>query len=357
MVKRTCGGARRRRPVRHGPLAALALARPPMVPWTAMKEPLRLPFVFLLVVLCSHGGPRRPSRSSPAGLEDWPRRSPSSWPRRGSRARPVRGDAARGPPLHRAARLPHGAPADFAVPRLPHRARRGLRGARERPDLDAPGRSRGASPPSRRRAAARYLPTKSFTAVGDAPRRAGRPASGDRLGPVLVLDPAAKAPRFTALPLGHPVSCRRTARSACSSRGRSRSRCAPSSRPPRRRCSPPTGTRSCFLRDFRDDERRPRRAAREGARPGSSSRASRLLFLVTALLVLLRATRWPLFNVLLLVLAVRALPAAVPRARGRPRADRGRVDRRSAARAARPLGRVRRPRRARPARRHPVRAP
>jgi len=30
------------------------------------------------------------------------------------------------------------------------------------------------------------------------------------------------------------------------------------------------------------------------------------LFLVTALLVLLRATRWPLFNVLLLVLAVRA---------------------------------------------------
>ena len=45
-------------------------------------------------------------------------------------------------------------------------------------------------------AAARYLPTKSFTAVGT--RRVARLAvKGDRLERVLVLDAAAKAPRFT----------------------------------------------------------------------------------------------------------------------------------------------------------------
>ncbi len=109
-----------------------------------------------------------------------------------------------------------------------------------------------------------------------------------------------------------------------------------------------------FLRDFRtmnDDLR----VLLERA-PGRFFVACfAMLFLVTALLVLLRATRWPLFNVLLLVLAVRAclllyhvlavdLAPTVARVIADPLLALPRA-----------LGRVPRPRRARPARRHPVR--
>ncbi|HSV93281.1 MAG TPA: hypothetical protein VLH81_09395, partial [Desulfobacterales bacterium] len=149
---------------------------------------------------------------------------------------------------------------------------------------------------------ARYLPTKSFTALG-IPRVAPVPPQADRLGPVLVLDPAAKVPRFTLYRSG-----------ALSVQGDTISLQLAGAKPLALRAElAPAEARlftadrytELFLRDFRamnDDLR----VLLERA-PGRFFVACfAMLFLVTALLVLLRATRWPLFNVLLLVLAVRA---------------------------------------------------
>ena len=153
--------------------------RPSMVPWTAMKEPLRLPFVLLLVFLCAMVVLTSLQLFAGWGLEDWP---PLVHPRAGrgpAAACPVRGDAARGPPLRRAARLPHGAPPVLPLLGFPHRPRRELRGARERHDLVAPGRIR--STPGRRHVGGRPgVPAGQLHRRGRALRRPGR---GDRRSP------------------------------------------------------------------------------------------------------------------------------------------------------------------------------
>jgi hypothetical protein len=273
-----------------------------MVPWTAVKEPLRLPFVFLLVFLCATVVLASLQLFAGWGLED-------------AGARPFTLELA-------AARLPRALfevmlPAvllsivllGFRMVRRPisrllgflivlgasyavlvngliwsHRAESGVRQS------------------AATTAAARVLPQDSFTAVGS---RYVAPAAvkGDRLETVLVVDPAGKAPHFTLYAKGSvsvkdgrvglqlagakPLSLREEVRPAATS------------------LFAADVLTDYFLRDFRTMT-----ADFEKLLGASFARfllaCFALLFLVSASLVLLRITRWPLFNVLLLVLAVRA---------------------------------------------------
>ena len=150
-------------------------------------------------------------------------------------------------------------------------------------------------------AAARYFSTKSFTVMGSR-RVAPLAVKGNRLEKVLVLDATAEAPRFTLfraaavtaqggtvgvqLEGAKPLALRADLEPAAAALF----------------AADPFTER--FLRDFRtmnDDLR----ALLEKAPARFFLACFSILFLVTALLVLLRATRWPLLNVLLLVLAVR----------------------------------------------------
>jgi hypothetical protein len=145
----------------------------------------------------------------------------------------------------------------------------------------------------------RVLPARSFTSVG---ARWVAPSSvdGDRLGGVLVVDPAARAPRFAFYRSG-TVSTRGDVVTV-----------QPAGAEPLRGATKPVSAplfradwfTQLFLRDFRV-------LTRDFAALLASSAARfffacfALLFLVTASFVLLRLTRWPLANVLLFVLAVR----------------------------------------------------
>jgi hypothetical protein len=119
---------------------------------------------------------------------------------------------------------------------------------------------------------------------------------------VLVLDPAAKVPRFTLYRSGTLTV--RGATVGLQLSGAKSLALRADLAPAEARLFAADRYTELFLRDFRvmnDDLR----VLLERA-PGRFFVACfATLFLVTALLVLLRATRWPLFNVLLLVLAVR----------------------------------------------------
>ncbi len=267
-----------------------------------MKEPLRLPFVLLLVILCSTVVLTSLQLFAGWGLEDWPVRSFTF--------------------VLAAARLPRALfevtlPAvllsvvllGFRMVRRPvsrllgflivlgvsyvvlvngmiwsHRAESAVR------------QSSGAS------AAAQVLPPDSFTAVGE---RYVAPATvtGDRLAAVLVIDPGRKAPRFTLYASG-----------AVSTKGSVASLQLAGAKPLSLREELKPAASSLFAADrytefFLRDFRVMNASLREllVTSPGRFLFACfGLLFLVSASLVVLRITRWPLLNVLLLVLAVRA---------------------------------------------------
>ena len=266
-----------------------------MVAWIAVKEPLRLPFLFLLVVLCvtallaaiqvfAGGGPltleRAAARLPRAAFEMMLPAVLLSIVLLGVRM--VRRPISR----FLAFLIVLGASYLVLVNGLiwTHRAE-----AAVKPAVTVP-------------AAARYLPTKSFIAVGER-RVAPLAPRGDRLGPVLVLDTAAKAPRFSAYRSGSlfvqddgTVSLQLSGAKPLALRA--------DLEPAEVALFAADRYTELFLRDFRtmnDDlgvllEKAPARFL---------VACFATLFLVTALLVLLRATRWPLCNVLLLVLAVR----------------------------------------------------
>jgi hypothetical protein len=273
-----------------------------MVPWTAMKEPLRLPFVFLLVFLGAVVVLGSLQLFARWGLEDWPVRRLSlelvavrapqalfevmlpavllSIVLLGFRMgrRPI--------PRFLAFVIVLGASYVLLVNGLIW-TRRAERGVRE---------------PAAVGSWQRYLPPDSFTAVGTR-YVTPRAAQGDRLGVVLVADPSAKPPRFTVYRSGtvavkdgsvvlqlagaKPLNLREQIGPAAA-----------------RLFAADTFT-DYFLRDFREMTGSLRELAdRSFGRFLFACFA--LLFLVSASLVLLRVTRWPLCNALLLVLAVRA---------------------------------------------------
>jgi hypothetical protein len=148
----------------------------------------------------------------------------------------------------------------------------------------------------------RYLPPGSFTAVGErfvAPAT----ATGDRLARVLVIDPARKAPRFTLYGSG-----------TVSTKGDVASLQLTGARPLSLREEMKPAAASLFAADVLTDyflrDFRTMTADFEKLLGASVARflfaCFALLFLVSASLVLLRITRWPLLNVLFLTLAVRA---------------------------------------------------
>ncbi|MCX7029078.1 MAG: hypothetical protein NTU62_03050 [Spirochaetes bacterium] len=149
---------------------------------------------------------------------------------------------------------------------------------------------------------AQYLQPGSFTAVGTR-YVAPRSLKGDSLGPLLVVDPARKAPRFTLYTSGTVstkdgiVSLQLAGAKPLSLREEMRPATTPLFGADR--------FTDLFLRDFRVMTKDLRELLIRS--PGRFLVACfALLFLVSASLSLLRVTRWPLFNVLLLVLAVRA---------------------------------------------------
>jgi len=265
-----------------------------------MKEPLRLPFVFLLVFFCATVVLAALQLFAGWGLEEWPR--------------PFTLEMA-------AARLP-GALFEVMLPAvLLSIALLGFRMVR-RPFsrllgflivLGASwvvlvsgmiGTHRAEAAVHRdaaTTAAARVLPADSFTPVGMR-YIAPRSVKDSSLGTVLVADAAARAPRFTLYRSG-----------TVSTKGGSISLqlagAKPLSRPGEMHpVAAPLFTADwfteLFLRDFRVLT-----ADFEELLASSLTRflfaCFALLFLVSASLVLLRITRWPLFNALLLVLAVR----------------------------------------------------
>ena len=274
---------------------------PPTAAWTATKETgavaLRLPARLPL----RHGGPCIPPAYC-RGLED-------------SGARPFTLELA-------AARLPRALfevtlpavllsvallgfricpPSDPPVARFPHRPRRGVRGARERPYLVEPGRSGSARARPCRGIGSTVLPPGSFTAVGERYVAPGT-VTGDRLARVLVIDPARKAPRFTLYGSG-----------TVSTKGDVASLQLAGAKPLSLREEMKPAAASLFAADVLTDyflrDFRTMTADFEKLLGASVARflfaCFALLFLVSASLVLLRITRWPLLNVLLLILAVR----------------------------------------------------
>lgn len=267
-----------------------------------MKEPLRLPFVFLLIFLCVMVVLTSLQIFAGWGLEDWPVRSFT-----------LELAAARLPRALFEVMLPAVLLSivllGFRMVRRPfsrllaflivlgvsyavlvngliwsHRAESGVR------------QSTGTQ------AAARVLPPASFTAVG-ARYVAPHSVTGDTLGPVLVVDPAAKPPHFTLYRSG-TVSMKAGMASLQLVGAKPlslREEMKPASEP----LFVTDRFTELFLRDFQvmtDDLR--------GLLIQSPGRflfaCFAMLFLVASSLVVLRITRWPLFNVLLLVLAVRA---------------------------------------------------
>ena len=268
-----------------------------------MKEPLRLPFVFLLVFLCSLAVLASLQLFAVWGLED-----------SGVRRFTLELAAAKLPRAlfevmlpavllsvvllgFRMARRPISRLLGFLIVlgagcgvlvtglAVSHRAEAIVR--------------RGAATPA---AAAQVLPPGSFTAVGTrfvAPTE----VKNGNLGPTVVLDPSKPAPRFSLYRSGAvTVNDGRVGLQLAGTRQLSvREQLRPAATP----LFAADAFTDYFLRDFRtmtaDVER-----LLGASFPRFLFACFALLFLVSASLVLLRVTRWPLFNVLLLVLAVRA---------------------------------------------------
>lgn len=268
-----------------------------------MKEPLRLPFVFLLVFLCSLVVLASLQLFAVWGLED---SAVQRFTLELAAARAPRALFAVMLPAvllsivllgFRMARRPISRLLGFLIVlgagcvvlvsglTVSHRAEAAVR--------------RGAAAAA---AAAQVLPPDGFTAVG-ARWVAPTKVNGGTLGPTVVLDPSKPAPRFAlyrsgtvALKDGR-VSLQLAGAKPLSLREELRPAAAP--------LFAPDAFTDYFLRDFRtmtaDVER-----LLGASFPRFLFACFALLFLVSASLVLLRVTRWPLFNVLLLVLAVRA---------------------------------------------------
>jgi hypothetical protein len=272
-----------------------------MVPWIAMKEPLRLPFVFLLLVLCVTAVLAALQLFAGWGLEEWPRSFTLELA------------AARLPGALFQVTLPAVLLSivllGFRMVRRPFSRLLGfliVLGASYVVLVNGLVWTHRAEAAVRRdaatTAAVRVLPPDSFTAVGS---RYIAPASveGDRLAGILVTDTAAKAPRFTLYPIGTVstkggmIGLQLEGAKPLSLRGELAPVAAPLFTADR--------FTELFLRDFRVLT-----ADLEKLLAASLGRflfaCFALLFLVAASLVLLRITRWPLCNVLLLVIAVRA---------------------------------------------------
>ena len=268
-----------------------------------MQEPARLPFVFLLVFLCSLVVLASLQLFAVWGLGDWPVRSFT-----------LELAAARLPRTlfevmlpavllsvvllgFRMARRPISRLLGFLIVlgagcvvlvtglAVSHRAEAVVR--------------RGATVPA---AAAQVLPPGSFTAVGTryvAPTE----VKGGTLGPTVVLDPSKPAPRFALYRSG--AATVKDGRVSLQLAGAKPLSLGGELRPAATPLFAADVFTDYFLRDFRtmtaDVER-----LLAASFPRFLFACFALLFLVSASLVLLRLTRWPLFNVLLLVLAVRA---------------------------------------------------
>ncbi len=150
-------------------------------------------------------------------------------------------------------------------------------------------------------AVVQYFHPAGFTPIGGALLNAWS-VEGDSLGGVLLVDPARKSPRFSVF---------RDARATLTADGVSVTLAG--ARPVRLAGKPdlrsqalfaPDRFTALFLRDFSvlmaDFER-----LLAGSLPEFFAACFALLFLCTASFVLLRASRWPLLNVLLLALAAR----------------------------------------------------
>ena len=158
---------------------------------------------------------------------------------------------------------------------------------------------RGAGTPA---AAAQALPPDSFTAVG-ARWVAPTAVNGGTLGPTILIDPSTPAPRFALYRSGSVTL--KDGRFTLQLVGAKPLSLREELRPAATPLFAADVSTDYFLRDFRTMT-----ADFEKLLGASFARflfaCFALLFLVSASLVLLRLTRWPLFNVLLLVLAVRA---------------------------------------------------
>lgn len=148
----------------------------------------------------------------------------------------------------------------------------------------------------------RYLPAGAFAAVG-ARHVAVQGSQGDRLGAVLVADPQAKPPRFTVYRSGTVATMDGgiVLRLAGAKPADLRGQAAPAAAD----LFAADAFTDYFLRDFREMTGSLRELL-DRSFGRFLFACFGLLFLVSASLVLLRITRWPLFNALLLVLAARA---------------------------------------------------
>jgi hypothetical protein len=274
-----------------------------MLPWKTMKEPLRLPFVFLLMFLCSMVVLTALQLFAGWGLEDWPVRRLT-----------LELAAARAPGILFQVMLPSVLLSivllGFRMGRRPISRFLGF--------LIILGTSyvvlvngliwthRVQSLVRRSTAVAeswqRYLPPDSFTAVGAlyvAPRAAG----SDRLGAVLVADPTAKAPRFSVYRSGTVTA--KDGSVSLQLAGAKPLNLREQIRPAAATLFAADVFTDYFLRDFREMTGSLRELL-DRSFGRFLFACFGLLFLVSASLVLLRVTRWPLCNALLLVLAVRA---------------------------------------------------
>ena len=267
-----------------------------------MKEPLRLPFVFLIVFLCTVVVLTSLQLFAGWGLADWPR--PFTFELAASRA-PGALFAVMLPAVLLSVVL-----LGFRMMRRPISRLLGfliVLGAGYAVLVNGLIWSHRAETAVREPAAAagswkRYLPPDSFTAAGT--RYVAPNATKDGgIGPVLVTDTSRTAPRF-ALYASGTVSVKDGGVSLLASGAKPldlRQQMPPAVTP---LFAADTFT-DYFLRDFREMNGTLRELlVRSTGRFLFACFA--LLFLVSASLVLLRITRWPLFNALLMVLAVRA---------------------------------------------------
>lgn len=269
-----------------------------------MKEPVRLPFVFLLVALCATVVLTALQLFAGWGLEHWPR--PFTVDLAVSRTPRALFEVMLPAVLLSVVLL------GFRMVRRPFSRFLGfliVLGASYAVLVNGLILSRRAEARVREPAVAageaeRFLSKDSFTAVG---QRYVAPASiaGDRLSAVLVVDPSRVAPRFSLAATGTisagggGVSLQLAGAKQQSVSGG----------------LPPAAARLFAADEFTDYFLRDFREMNAGLRELLDRSTARflvacfaLLFLASASLVLLRLTRWPLLNVLLLVVAVRAYP-------------------------------------------------
>jgi hypothetical protein len=150
-------------------------------------------------------------------------------------------------------------------------------------------------------AVVQYFHTAGFTPIGGALLNV-RSVEGNTLGGVLLVDPARKGPRFTVVPEAKAAVADEQV-SVTFAGGRPARLVGKPGLPPQALFAPDRLT-AFFLRDFgvltADFER-----LLAGSLPEFFAACFALLFLCTASFALLRVSRWPLLNILLLALAVR----------------------------------------------------